>query len=586
MAPRYRWFRIALSALIAALLYLPALGAPALWEPDEGRYAEIAREMVISGDYVTPRDNMVRYFEKPPLVYWAESAAIHLFGATEFAVRLPAALFTAGEVAATCAIGEAMFGAAAGLTGALALALCPLVFAFARFATLDPALAFFLTMAVGAFYFAAAPGDFRSRESRRWMIVASAMLALGTLAKGPVALILGGGIALAWILVERRGREIARMPILQCIGVYAIIVVPWFVAAGIRNPGFLRFFFVHEHLQRFVSSQEHGWGPYFFIPIVLGGTWPWLFFVPSGVAIAREARDSAKTRSALRLLGIWFALIFIFFSIPRSKLGSYILPAIPPIAIVAGFALSRLSVMSEERVARLMRLFVLVNAIGAATAVVVLIAIRGKIGTALAFDGSMIAAVLAAGSIAATILARFSRRSSYVFAAIAITMAATTVLGEHARIDASAQTSYRTLARQIGQYHGCAIASYRHYVQSLPFYTGQRELLVEYWGELAPFAESPEEHAGFIGTEAKLHELWASGQCVVLIANRKDLGALAQSLSPAPQIIGCEGKKLALCNRTPAQSVPGCTAEPDATGDRTSFQQPAGGPLGNASAGL
>src|SRR5208282_5715277 len=219
-----------------------ALGAPPLWEPDEGRYAEIAREMVISGDYVTPRDNMVRYFEKPPLVYWAESAAIHLFGPTEFAVRLPAALFTAGEVAAACAIGEAMFGAAAGLTSAVVLALCPLVFAFARFATLDPALTFLLTMAVGAFYFAAAPGDFGSRASRRWMLVASAMLALGTLAKGPVALILGGAIALAWILVERRGREIARMPILRCVAVYTIIAVPWFVAAVLRNPGFLRFF--------------------------------------------------------------------------------------------------------------------------------------------------------------------------------------------------------------------------------------------------------------------------------------------------------------------------------------------------------
>jgi len=572
--------------LIAALLYLPALGAPPLWEPDEGRYAEIAREMVISGDYVTPRDNMVRYFEKPPLVYWAESAAIHLFGPTEFAIRLPAALFTAGEVAATCAIGEAMFGAAAGLTSAVVLALCPLVFAFARFATLDPALTFLLTMAVGAFYFAAAPGDFGSRASRRWMLVASAMLALGTLAKGPVALILGGAIALAWILVERRGREIARMPILRCVAVYTIIAVPWFVAAGLRNPGFLRFFFVHEHLQRFVSSQEHGWGPYFFIPIVVGGTWPWLFFVPSGVAIARETRDSARTRSALRLLGIWFALIFIFFSIPRSKLGSYILPAIPPIAIVAGLALSRLSAMGNERVERLMRLFALVNVIGALTAVAVLIALRGKIGTALALDGSTIAATVAAGSIAASLLARTSRRSSYVFAAIAITMATTTVLGEHARIDASAQTSYRALARQVEQYRGCAVASYRHYVQSLPFYTGQRELLVQYWGELAPFAESPEERAGFIGTEGKLRELWASSQCVVLIANRKDLSALAQSLSPAPQIIGCEGKKLALYNRTPTESALGCTAEPDANGDKTSFQQPVRTPLGNATAGL
>src|SRR5215467_10832718 len=110
-----RPLRFAIYALLAALLYLPGLGRPALWEPDEGRYAEIAREMVVSGDYVTPRDNLVRYFEKPPLVYWTEAASIHLLGTNEFAVRLPAALFTVVEVAVTCVLGEAMFGATAGL---------------------------------------------------------------------------------------------------------------------------------------------------------------------------------------------------------------------------------------------------------------------------------------------------------------------------------------------------------------------------------------------------------------------------------------------------------------------------------------
>ena len=128
--PRSRAGRIAMAAIVAAILYLPGLGRPALWEPDEGRYAEIAREMALSGDLVTPRNDYIRYFEKPPLVYWAQAGAIRIFGSTEFAVRLPAALFTVGEVALVCAIGDAMFGAAAGLLAALALALAPLVFAF------------------------------------------------------------------------------------------------------------------------------------------------------------------------------------------------------------------------------------------------------------------------------------------------------------------------------------------------------------------------------------------------------------------------------------------------------------------------
>src|ERR1700728_4560637 len=107
-----RPIRLTLYALLAAILYLPGLGQPALWEPDEGRYAEIAREMVVSGDYVTPRDDYELYFEKPPLVYWAEAAAIKIFGVNEFAVRVPAALFSVGQVVVTGALAEAMLGVA------------------------------------------------------------------------------------------------------------------------------------------------------------------------------------------------------------------------------------------------------------------------------------------------------------------------------------------------------------------------------------------------------------------------------------------------------------------------------------------
>ena len=113
------------------------------------------------------------------------------------------------------------------------------------------------------------------------------MLALGTLAKGPVALLLGAAIVFIWLGWERRLAEIRRMPLAWCAVVYCAIVVPWFVLMEVRNPGFLSFFFIHEHLQRYVSSNEHGWGPWFFIPIVVGGTWPWIFFVPPGWSAMR-----------------------------------------------------------------------------------------------------------------------------------------------------------------------------------------------------------------------------------------------------------------------------------------------------------
>ena len=138
------------------------------------------------------------------------------------------------------------------------------------------------------------------------------------------------------------------MPLVWCGLIYLAIVLPWFILMEARNPGFLHFFFIHEHLERYVTSNEHGWGPWFFIPIVIGGMWPWIFFVPLGWSAMRaddtlpNSAPASSRRSAASFLAIWFIIIFVFFSIPRSKLGSYILPALPPLAIVAGFGLVRM----------------------------------------------------------------------------------------------------------------------------------------------------------------------------------------------------------------------------------------------------
>lgn len=558
MIPRSRAGRIVLAAIVAAILYLPGLGHPALWEPDEGRYAEIAREMAISGDLVTPRNDYIRYFEKPPLVYWAEAGAIRIFGPDEFAVRLPAALFTVGEVALVCAIGDAMFGAAAGLLAALALALSPLVFAFARFATLDPALAFFLTAAIGAFIAASRAPDFGSGAGRRWMWLAAAMLALGTLSKGPVALVLGGAIALVWMLVEGRARELRRIPFVSCAIIYLALVLPWFILAEHRNPGFLEFFFIHEHLERFTSSQEHGWGPWFFIPVVIGGAWPWIFFAPLGwIEISRSKDNPLRSRS--NLLVIWFAAIVMFFSIPRSKLGSYILPALPPLAILAGYGLTRISEISRARAIAWIRPFAIVNVCAAIVACIGFYFEAHRLPVGLALDGAIIAAALAAGAVAAYLLARNAARAAFAIVPIALAMLLTIAIAERARSAAAPVVSYRELARGIAPYlgPGCILGSYRHYVQALPFYTATREMPVQYWGELGEFADPSKERDGFIGTAARLKEMWSDSRCFVLIANEKDLPEILKTLpNPNPTVIACEGKKLALFNGPSSHSAP------------------------------
>ncbi len=557
-----RWRRLVLCALVAALLYLPRLGHPPLWEPDEGRYAEIPREMIVTGDFVTPRDDFVRYFEKPPLVYWITAASIEVFGRNEFAVRLPAALFSIGQVVVTAALGEAILGPTAGFAAAACLALSPLFFGFARFATLDPALAFFVTAALAAFFMAIRAPALDDGKSRRWMLLAAAMLALGTLAKGPVALVLGGGVALIDILVERRLRELSPALIFACALVYAAIVLPWFVLVALRNSGFVAFFFVHEHLQRYLVSTEHRWGPYFFVVLAVAGTWPWIWFAPLGaMELARGGGQDRGGKRALRFLLAWFGFVLIFFSIPRSKLGSYILPGIPPLAILAGCGIARLAAIEACRRRRIFAGLALVSAVFAIGAMVVLLFARRRLGAALCADAEILIAGLTIGAFGALLLDRRSARAWRAIIALAAGVTIALGAGLKARGDAAAAFSYRGLAREIAPYvdSGCLVASYRHFVQSLPFYTGGREALVGYRGELAPFGGTPDAAASFIANDTRLRDVWASSQCVVLIADRRDLPALVPTLDPQAAIIGCGGKKFALLNR-PAANRQACHA--------------------------
>ncbi len=547
---RQRSYRLVIIAAAALILYLPGLGRPPLWEPDEGRYAEIAREMYVTHDYVTPRDDWVRYFEKPPLVYWAESAAIAAFGVDESAVRLPAALFSAAQVVVTAALAEVMFSGSVAIFAAIALALSPLFFGFARFATLDPALAFFMTAALGAFYMSAR-ADFGIGDGRKWFVTSAAALALGTLAKGPVAPILCGAIALIWTVIEGRSRDISRMPWIAAIALYVAIAMPWFAMAAYRNPGFLNFFFIHEHLNRYLTNTEHGWGPWFFVPIVIGGTWPWFFFVPFGLkaSLDNKSTEPVSHHSEKRFLAIWFLVIFIFFSIPRAKLGSYVLPAIPALAILAGLGIAKLSRFDSHSSRRILIAFAALNLMIVVSGASALLIMRARMPSTLATDAWLIAGLFTATVIVCLMLNRDGNRPGAFVTALALGMILSLGTAARARNDVASVTSYRNLASQISPYlrPGCVLGSYRHIEHSLPFYTGVREALISYRGELAPFGDGTDAAASFIGSDDDLRRIWAAKECFVLVVNRSDLGRL-ESLTPAPIIIGCEGKKVAILN--------------------------------------
>lgn len=244
------------TALAAVLLYLAPLGSYPLMEPDEGRYAEIPREMVESGDFVTPRLNYVKYFEKPVLLYWANAANFMLFGENEFAARLFPALCALGGVFVTAAFGASLYGRRAGFIAGAVTATSLLYFAIGTINITDMPLTFFLTLAFASFYTA------RTSGRKRWYVVFYLASALAVLTKGLVGVFLPRLVIFVYILLTREWRLFVEPLYLPGLLLFFAACVPWFWLVCRENPDFFRFFFVQEHFLRYTTKMHGRYEPF------------------------------------------------------------------------------------------------------------------------------------------------------------------------------------------------------------------------------------------------------------------------------------------------------------------------------------
>jgi 4-amino-4-deoxy-L-arabinose transferase-like glycosyltransferase len=321
--------------LFAALLFLAAVAVfePAgsgLAEPDETRYAEIPREMLATGDFVTPRLNGLPYFEKPPLLYWANAIAFRALGTTPWAARLPSRLAGLGTVALVVLAAGAGGRRRDGLAAGILLLASPIGFLIARTNLTDGLLTFFLTATLLA---ARAAILRRDQDSPwRWLAAAAGAAAAGAfLTKGLIALALPGLILIIWATATGRWRSLSALLASPAPLVFLVLAAPWFVCVERRHPGFLWFFFVHEHFQRFATGAAKRTGPVtYFVPVFVLGFLPGLSFF---LASLRRAARRADPRL---FFVVWFAVVFLFFSASQSKLPPYLFPAIPAAAVLAG----------------------------------------------------------------------------------------------------------------------------------------------------------------------------------------------------------------------------------------------------------
>lgn len=327
--------------LAFAAIWFSNLEYRKLVNPDEGRYAEIPREMVASGDWVTPRLNDIKYFEKPALQYWATAVAYTLFGEHQWTARLWSALTGFLGVLMVFYTGRRLFGGEAGWYAALVLGSSLLWVLIGHVNTLDMGVSFFLSAAVCALLLAQQDAVAAPARSR-WMLATWAALALAVLSKGLIGLVLPGAALFLYILIERDWRLLGRLHLVSGIALLLALTLPWFVAVSRANPEFFHFFFIHEHFERFLTKQHGRYQPpYYFIPVLLAGMLPWTVSLFDALARAWK-REPQQRFQAQRFLFLWAAVVFVFFSVSDSKLVSYILPIFPALALLIGVRLSRL----------------------------------------------------------------------------------------------------------------------------------------------------------------------------------------------------------------------------------------------------
>jgi 4-amino-4-deoxy-L-arabinose transferase-like glycosyltransferase len=485
-----------LLVLLMAAVWFGNLEYRKLVKPDEGRYAEISREMAASGDWVTPRLNGIKYFEKPALQYWVTAGAYRLFGEHHWTARLWSALTGFLGIIFTAYAATRLFGRETGLLTAAVLGSSLLYTLIAHMNSLDMGMTFFMGGALMSFLLAQQDAA-SARANRLWMHVAWAALAFSVLSKGLMGIVLPGAVLVLYTLIERDFGLWKRLHLFSGLLLFMAIAAPWFIAVSIANPEFFHFFFIHEHFERFLTKTHGRYEPWWwFIPVLAAGILPWIVTLIDTIVRAWKVEPAAEQRfKPKRFLLIWAVFIFVFFSLSGSKLASYILPIFPALALLIGEHLSRI----DGR--RLFWQILPVAFLATAGLILAPNAVRFA-GSELArgqyavFASWLLAAsaIWLVGTVAALLLSyRDKVRSAIIVLACTSLIAAQVLLTGHDSL--SATRSDYAIAEQIKPHlrPGAPFYSLEGYDQTLTFYLKRSVTLVAYQDEMA-FGLTQEPH--------------------------------------------------------------------------------------------
>jgi 4-amino-4-deoxy-L-arabinose transferase-like glycosyltransferase len=339
---RSPWSRLWALLGSCALLFLLGFSPWGLWERDEGRYADVARQMLSRRDFITPRINGVVFLDKPPLVYWMTAASMAIWGAGDAGARFGQTVFAAGLLLVTRRLGILLFDRRRGNLALIILASSVLFFAASHVLTLDLGLSFFVSLTLLMFLRSTRGGP----ERRRWGLGMFAAAAGGVLAKGPIGALLPALTIACFLVLRKEWRRARDLPWVPGVLLFLVIVIPWFAAVSMANPGFLSYFFVHEHFERFTTTvHRHEGAWYYYLAIGALGFLPWTLLIPVRI-MGRLTRPAAggvagPPFEARAFLWSWLLPGLLFFSFAQSKLPLYIVPLLPAAALLLAAALDR-----------------------------------------------------------------------------------------------------------------------------------------------------------------------------------------------------------------------------------------------------
>jgi 4-amino-4-deoxy-L-arabinose transferase-like glycosyltransferase len=473
--------------IAVAVIWFSNLEYRKLIKPDEGRYAEIPREMVVSGDWVTPRLNDLKYFEKPPLQYWATAAAYEVFGEHQWTSRLWTALTGFAGILMVWFAGLRLFGREVANYAAILLGSSMLYALMAHINTLDMGVTFFIMLGIVGLLLGQTETD--RNKQRNWMVVAWAALGLAVLSKGLMGLVLPGAALFIYMIVQRDFSVLKRMHWLLGLAVFLLITVPWFYLVMKANPEFFQKFFIYEHYTRFTTKELGRYQPwYYFIPVLLAGMLPWtVLMFDTLIKSWRSSRLPEKKFNPARFLLVWAVFIYLFFTVSGSKLPSYLLPMFPALALLMG---KQLAEMDARRlfwmIAPMLPLMLLAASFAPFTSRLADTPLQLQGYSAYAWWLTLAALVWLLGVIAALVLLRKENK-----------LAPVSVLAICTLLAAQLGTSgYNTIAKERSAYYIAeAIRPYVKadepfysvdtYEQTLPFYLKRTLTLVQFQDEMA-----------------------------------------------------------------------------------------------------